>query len=398
MRPGYYSNGVSLSVRFFALSLTAALGGCGGKVASDTGSTPSGEAGGGLPSARQSGSPGGAAGGTGAGPSVPIGTSGTGAISTEPPSCSGVLDCGDESCCHSILLPEGTLQMGRGESTDAYECRFSTWCDDEIPEHAVGLSAFHLDVFEVTVGRFRRFVSSYEAWRAGGHPRAGEGAHARIAGSGWSPEWSEELPSSQRELTGRLNCSDADGTGGDVRTWTSEPAGKENHALACVDWYLAVAFCIWDGGRIPTEAEWEYAASGGDENRLFPWGGVDTTIDVTTAVYGCSEPPDEYGPPWSSCSTVPVGSRQGDTARWGHKDMAGSMMEWTLDSYASNSYSDPAATCADCANLSSDAERTRRGGTWADYTGDALRAAYRSHNSPTYRSHVLGFRCARNAQ
>lgn len=65
-----------------------------------------------------------------------------------------------------------------------------------------------------------------------------------------------------------------------VATWTDNPGAQENFPMACVEWPTAYAFCLWDGGRLPTEAEWEFAAAGGDQNRLYPWGGTEVAVDT----------------------------------------------------------------------------------------------------------------------
>src|SRR6185369_11301256 len=105
----------------------------------------------------------------------------------------------------------------------------------------------------------------------------------------------------------------------------------------CLDWYEAHAFCIWDGGFLPSEAEWNYAATGGDQQRVYPWSSPpsSTAMDSTNAVY-------------DGAPLLVVGSKSaGGDGRWGHADLTGSVAEWNLDWYASP-YASP---CADCANF-----------------------------------------------
>ena len=70
-------------------------------------------------------------------------------------------------------------------------------------------------------------------------------------------------------------------------TWTaSSTGGQENLPINCVNWYEAYAFCIWDGGFLPSEAEWEYAAAGGSEQRQYPWGTTAPGTMNQYAIYG----------------------------------------------------------------------------------------------------------------
>jgi formylglycine-generating enzyme required for sulfatase activity len=151
-----------------------------------------------------------------------------------------------------------------------------------------------------------------------------------------------------------------------------------------VVWYEAFAFCIWDRGRLPTEAEWQYAAQHGDENREYPWG---AGVDETRAIYDCTGD----GSAADVCSyadILPVGSRQLGDGYWEQSDLAGSMWEWTLDWYT-----DYPADCIDCANTETATYRIGRGGAWN--TGD-LRNAYRTFYTPDARAEHIGFRCARD--
>jgi formylglycine-generating enzyme required for sulfatase activity len=152
--------------------------------------------------------------------------------------------------------------------------------------------------------------------------------------------------------------------------------------MNCVDWYVASAFCIWDGGRLPTEAEWNYAAAGGDQQRYYPWSDppTDETIDETRAALA---------------NPLPVGSKSpaGD-GRWGQADLAGNLAEWVLD-YGYNLLDYP-VPCVDCANTvePSDGSRGFRGGSFGaapedNYTG------LPGSIVPEARLVTLGLRCAR---
>src|SRR5512141_1636217 len=96
-------------------------------------------------------------------------------------------------------------------------------------------------------------------------PGEGAGAHPKIAGSGWSSTWNTHLSFDTAALRSALKCSAAS------QIWTDMPGSNENKPVVCLDWYTAFAFCAWDGGRLATDAEWNYAASGGNEHRYYAW-------------------------------------------------------------------------------------------------------------------------------
>lgn len=281
--------------------------------------------------------------------------------------------CNGVSCCDSLAVPGGTFSRGFDASSSAAQpgsADVTGFQDEGVAEATV--SPFQLDRFEVTVQRFRHFADGYEGWRATGHPRVGDGAHPRVEGSGWDEAW--PLPADTDELLTQLAC-------GESATFDTSSDGLR--PINCVSWYVGFLFCAWDGGHLPTEAEWNFAAAGGDEQRAFPWSSPPESlvIDSLHAVYG--DLPIDV-----------VGSRADlDAGRFGHHDLAGNVREWVLDSAGSLTTYPFSEGCTDCAALV-DGEKIHRGG---DFGADATRArtAYRSSDTRETTSGYIGIRCAR---
>jgi len=244
---------------------------------------------------------------------------------TSPPirSCTGAPgaghDCGLSGtidCCASAAIPGGSFN------------RFND------PTFPAAVSPFFLDVFEVTVGRFRTFVN---AW-PGAWPKPGDGAHPKAPATGWRAEWDHFLPATRDAFVQNLtvNCP-AEPSGNPYLTWTNDPGPNERMPAECVSWYEAFAFCAWDGGRLPTLAEWDYVAVGGDEQRKFPWGAAPP--DPSRAVLSFTP----------NGAFVSVGSVPAGATRWGVLDVGGSRSEPVRDGFSDTltDLENP-ATCADC--------------------------------------------------
>ena len=224
------------------------------------------------------------------------------------------------------------------------------------------VSSFQLDELEVTVGRFRKFVTSFR-----GAPEAGAGAHPEIEHSGWRSEWNAHLPASIEPLLASLHCN------ADWQTWSDEPDEREDYPLTCASYYVAFAYCAWNGGRLPTEAEWEYAASGGAEQRVYPWGDDEPSFELAS---------------FRTSAIAKAGTHRPGMARFGQLDLAGSAWEWTLDLYRSYPES-----CAHCAELERGVERVLRGGAFLNDSAN-LKTCRRFHTDPQLTLGDVGFRCA----
>jgi formylglycine-generating enzyme len=282
-------------------------------------------------------------------------------------SCVGLAETcgpgGDQSCCASSVVPGGTFYRG-------YDVAFDAAFADMSNPATVG--AFRLDTYEVTVGRFRAFVDAGRGVQSA-PPAAGDGTNPRVANSGWVSGWNTLLPVDRAELTSDSLCNT-------FATWTDAPGANESLPMNCVNWYVAAAFCAWDGGFLPTQAEWNFAASGGDEQRAYAWSAPagDTTIDCTRANY------DVCG-----AGTDRAGSLTSGNGRWGHADLGGNVWEWVLD--VSVPYPNP---CDDCAALEGSSSRVVRGGSFVSIISN-VRSAFRYEYFATSHTDNVGIRCAR---
>jgi formylglycine-generating enzyme required for sulfatase activity len=308
-------------------------------------------------------------------------------------SCSGkgagIDDCpggkGDESCCTSLEVPGGTFY--RSYDGVSQQGMYKLW--------PASISGLRLDKYDVTVGRFRSFVAAVDG---GWAPKAGSGIHTSLNGgqglasttggyeSGWDASWASNIATKAADWNTNLECSYG------YETWTPNAGAAESLPINCVSWYEAYAFCIWDGGYLPSEAEWNFAAAGGSEQRVYPWSSPPstTTIDCTyadfngTSMAGCGAGVDAVG------SQSPKGD-----GKWGQADLAGNLWNWTLDYYASNGqYAVPCDDCADTAGTDSQDLKARRGGAFYEPAPSVL-TSVRGALGPADRNNGTGIRCAR---
>jgi sulfatase modifying factor 1 len=251
-----------------------------------------------------------------------------------------------------------------------------------VADHLVFVSPFFLDRFEITRGRFYNFARQYE-----GPPLEGSGRNRNVdADTGWQAAWSSELPADSNAMLAVLD------RGGARSAITAVVGDAGANAIENPDvpvdrlsWFEAFAFCIWDGGRLPTEAEWEFAAAGGIENRAFPWEGGEESILYV------SPPSSDVGQSWRTLG------------KFGHDDLAGGVYEWAFDWYNERFYVDAGSSCRDCANVEDFVGqyigRVIRGAPdykcCTDLNTD-YRAASRNLKAPGTLFAIQGARCARD--
>jgi formylglycine-generating enzyme required for sulfatase activity len=258
------------------------------------------------------------------------------------------------------------------------------------------VSGFRLDEFHVTVGRFRQFVA---AWKLGYYPTAGSGIHTHLnGGHGLENSGGPGTYETGWDATGWNNTTDIDPTDTNLEcafnynTWTDPVGSNENLPINCVTWFEAYAFCIWDGGFLPSEAEWEYAAAGGNQQLEYPWGNpaANSATDPGTAnlyaIYGNNYVSSSNG----NFTTAPVGTASMGVGYWGQFDLAGEVNDVNLDWY-STPYVDP---CTDCAYLTATSARSARGGQF-NFHATHMIPPFRTSVAPTARFAAVGFRCAR---
>lgn len=235
-----------------------------------------------------------------------------------------------------VLIPAGPFLMGSNDGLP-----------NERPEHTVTLKAYYIDLYEVTAGRYQKFIES--------------------AKRNLPPTWDDEA----------------------AQTLSDLPA-------VGMSWTDAAAYCKWAGRRLPMEAEWEKAARGTD-GRRYPWGHMQPFVDIANYNRGL----------WVSeaITLVPVNSgvegmsvrhglKEGGKSPYGLFHMAGNAAEWVADWYDREYYQK--SPDANPAGPATGDKRVIRGGSWADLP-IALRVSSRFSAEPEFEDRTIGFRCAMDA-
>lgn len=313
---------------------------------------------------------------------------------------------GDTSVAGMVYVPGGTFDMG-GDNDQA--------SDDEYPKHKVQVSAFYMDATEVTNAQFKKFVD----------------ATGYITTAEKKPDW-EELkktlppgtakPADSLLVAASLVFKPSNGPVdlNDYSQWWSwvkgadwkhpqgqgsDIEGKDNCPVVHVSWDDAMAYCKWAGKRLPTEAEWEFAARGGLVNNIYSWGNepVNSGKPKCNSWEGkfpyYNEEKDGY------VKAAPVKSFSPNS--YGLYDMAGNVWEWCSDWYDKNYYS----TIKDITSVNPKGpgksydpqdpytpKRSLRGGSFLcnDAYCSGYRVARRMKSSPDTGLEHTGFRCVKN--
>ena len=195
-----------------------------------------------------------------------------------------------------VSIPAGEFIMGNSDqSQDTWWIRRT---QDERPAHTVYVDTFFMDQHEVTNFEYQQFVRA-------------------------NPNWQKD------KIDDRFHAGDY------LKDWTGNayPSGKTRHPVVYVSWYAAMAYAQWAGKRLPTEAEWEYAARGGLAGKTYPWGddfdwGDDFNYDKVHL--------GEWRDGGRTGGTAKVG--QYPSNGYGLFDMAGNVWEWCLDEYDKDFY------------------------------------------------------------
>jgi formylglycine-generating enzyme required for sulfatase activity len=249
--------------------------------------------------------------------------------------------------------------------------QFFMGSDDDLPQekpaHNVKLAPYCIDIYEVTTDAYLKCSDNGKCKRA-----------SKVN------DW-EGIKAHDHDVFDPL-CN--------VR----DPSGRAKHPINCVEWDMATTFCSAEGGRLPTEAEWEFAARSPD-GRRYPWGDDDPTGDRLNAcgsecvAWGKKnhvEVKAMYATDDGFANTAPVGSFPAGKSRFGLEDVVGNVWEWVAD------WSAPYTATAQVDPKGPDTGTTKviRGGAWNGSEPAWVRPTFRYQNDPKTKSYGVGFRCA----
>src|SRR5665213_358650 len=314
---------------------------------------------------------------------------------------------GDTSTKGMILVKRGTFMMG-GDNSQA--------AADEYPKHEVKVNSFYMDATEVTNLEFAKFVdATHYITTAEKKPDWDEMKQTLPPGTPKPPDSMLVAASLVfHQTSGPVDLNDYGQWWGWVKgaDWkhpegpNSNLKGKENYPVVQVSWYDAMAYCKWAGKRLPTEAEWEFAARGGLQNDIYPWGNEPINQGKPKA--------DSWGGKFPYYNDVkdgfvglaPVKSFLPN----GYQlfDMAGNVWEWCSDWYDANYYQsfgnsialNPKGPAKSNDPMDSyTPKRSLRGGSFLcnDSYCSGYRVARRMKSSPDTGLEHTGFRCVRDA-
>lgn len=271
-----------------------------------------------------------------------------------------------------VYLKGGSFMMGSDPSSAKEHSRGRN-VSDEGPVHHVKLSPFYIDASEVTNSEFAKFIVS-----------TGYQTDAEKKGLSWV--FKEGLD--DWKLIEGADWRHPLGPGSNV-------AQLMDHPVVHVSWNDATAFAKWAGKRLPTEAEWEYAARGGRRGESYPWG--DELMPEGKALANF------WQGVWPNANKLQDGyyysapTRSFPPGDFGLYDMIGNVWEWTADWYAADYYENSPSINPN--GPASGEMRVARGGSWfcaANYCG-GYRVSFRGKTPPDESFNNLGFRCAKDS-
>lgn len=279
-----------------------------------------------------------------------------------------------------VAIPGGEFLMGTADA-DGFAS------DAEGPVRRVRVDGFLLDACAVTNSRFAAFVD------ATGYATEAE----RI---GWSYVFAGFLPAALRRGAARPARTPW-WCGVTAACWQrpegpgSSVADRPDHPVVHVSWNDAAAYCRWAGTRLPTEAEWEYAARGGLEQRRYPWGDERDPAGEYRANIWRGTFPTKNTAADGYRATAPVDAFEPNG--FGLYNMSGNVWEWCADWWTTD-HGDPARTAVNPTGPAAGRDKVIRGGSHLchDSYCNRYRVAARTANSPDSSSGHTGFRCARD--